>query len=167
MKQDMEQEFLAAYDAYADAIYRHCFFRVFSRTKAEDLMQETFMKFWEYRQRGNAVANIRALLYKIATNLIIDASRKKKEESLDALMEDAKFPEPGYDGHIPIESGAMLREVADAICALPEDEREILTLRYIDDLDPREIAEIVGITANNASVRINRATKTLKEKLGE
>ena len=65
-----------AYDLYADAIYRHCFFRVYSKERAEELTQETFLKLWQYMNDGNEIENIRALAYRIATNLVIDDKRK-------------------------------------------------------------------------------------------
>jgi RNA polymerase sigma-70 factor (ECF subfamily) len=92
------QQFLAAYDNYADAIYRHCFYRVFSKPLAEELTQDTFMKTWKYLEGGKQVENLRAFLYRVANNLIIDHSRKKKEERLDALLEKSADLEPAYDG---------------------------------------------------------------------
>ena len=71
MKSDLQEGFLNAYDAYADAIYRHCFFRVFSKERAEELAQETFMKTWEYVARGNVIENYKAFLYRVTNNLII------------------------------------------------------------------------------------------------
>jgi RNA polymerase sigma-70 factor (ECF subfamily) len=159
----LEKDFLAAYDAYADAIYRHCFFRVYSKARAEELMQETFTKTWEYVRDGKQVENLRAFLYRVANNLVIDASRKKREESLDALLEESDAYEPRTDGRITTEQNILLRQVMETIHKLPEGEREILTMRYVDDLDPKDIAEVLGITANNASVRLNRAMQSLKE----
>ena len=155
-------EFLAAYEAYAEAIYRHCFFKVFSKERAQDLMQETFMKTWQYLCEGKKVENIRAFLYRVANNLIIDAARKKKEESLEDLMEAAKAMEPSYEGEKAIQSSAMISQMKEVMLTLPDEYREVLTLRYIDDLDPKEIAHILGISPNNVSVRLNRATKALK-----
>jgi RNA polymerase sigma-70 factor (ECF subfamily) len=81
MKHILQKEFIEQYEAHAEAIYRHCFFRVFRKQVAEELMQETFMKAWVYVSQKNEVENMRAFLYKIANNLIIDFSRKKKRSS--------------------------------------------------------------------------------------
>ena len=75
-----------------DAIFRHCYFRVFDRERARDLVQETFLKTWEYLTRGHDIENIRAFLYRVATNLIIDDSRRKKEISLEQLSESGFDP---------------------------------------------------------------------------
>jgi len=80
MQQDKrEKEFLDAYEKYADAIYRHCYFRVYNKELAEDLTQETFIKTWKYIVEGKEVKNIKSFLYRVAVNLIIDNSRKKKK----------------------------------------------------------------------------------------
>src|SRR5438045_2414242 len=110
-----QQEFLKAYDEYADAIFKHCYFRVSSRTKAEDLTQETFMKAWHYFAEGSVIENVKALLYRIATNLIIDEYRRKKEESLENLMTHADaFDPPAPNGENP-EQHLLLRQVRDVL----------------------------------------------------
>src|SRR3989344_1300500 len=158
------KNFLEAYEKYADAIYRYCFFRVYSRERAEELMQETFMKASQYICEGKEVENMKAFAYKVATNLIIDHSRKKKEESLDAALEKSDAKEPSYDGAREIEIGATIKEIIREMECLEADDRELLTLRFLQDLDPKDIADILGITANNASVKINRALAKLRER---
>lgn len=160
---EKERQFLEAYDKYADAIYRHCFFRVFRKGRAEELVQETFMRSWEYLVEGKRIENFRAFLYRVANNLLIDESRKKKEESLDQLLENDAAAEPSYGGHKDAERQILLKEVVSEMQGLPHEEREILVMRYVDDLDPKEIAEILEITPNNASVKISRAMKALKD----
>src|SRR3989344_8856216 len=158
-------EFLDAYDRYADALYRHCFFRVFSKARAEELTQETFMKAWEYLAEGKEVQHVRAFLYRIANNLLIDESRKKKEVSLDALLEESNAFEPSYGGENDMERKVLIHEVIEGFKCLDRDERTVLVMRYLDDLDPKEIAEILGMTANNVSVRMNRALKKVRKEL--
>jgi RNA polymerase sigma-70 factor (ECF subfamily) len=165
MTQEIQQQFLQAYDNYSEAIYRHCFFRVYNKTRAEELVQETYMRVWQYLMQGKKVENLRAFLYRVANNLIIDESRKRKEESLEVLMEKSPAFEPSYEGHKTIEKKLLYTQVVEGMQYLPPDYKEILTLRYIDDLDPKEIAEILETNANNVSVKINRAVKALKVKL--
>ena len=165
MARNPKNIFLQAYDDHAEAIYRHCYFRVYSKARAEDLMQEAFTKLWVYMSDGKEIENIRALLYKIATNLIIDESRKKKEAELDAMLENDQIAEPSYAGHKDIARNTLLANIKEQMADLEEDERTLLTLRYFDDLDPKEIAEIMNITANNVSVKLNRAMQSLKKLL--
>ena len=158
-----QKEFLAAYDAHAEAIYRHVFFRVYSKARAEELVQDTFLRTWEYIRDGKEVENLRAFLYRVANNAVIDHVRKKREDSLDDLMETSDAWEPSMDGRAEAERSFALRDIFETMKKLDDDAREILTLRYVDDLDPKDIAVILGITPNNASVRLNRAMQALKQ----
>ncbi len=157
---DLEKEFLKSYDQYADPIFRHCYFRVFNRERAKDLMQETFMKTWEYMQKGE-VKNVRAFLYRVANNLIIDNSRRKQEQSLDRLQEEGF--DPGQDTRDRLTNFLEGGEVIKVLNKLNPKYREVIQLRYIDDLSPKEIAETIGETENNVSVRLHRGIKELRD----
>lgn len=162
MQQHTRQAFLAAYEEHADAIYRHCFFRVYSVERAQELMQETFVKTWEYLAAGNPVDNLKPFLYRVATNLIIDGVRRKKEQNLDDLMAAHVLDEPSHRGDLDMEQRALIRQVRDLIDQLPEADRELIRMRYLDDLDPKDIAVILKITPNHVSVRLNRAIAKLR-----
>jgi DNA-directed RNA polymerase specialized sigma24 family protein len=69
-KEKMEM-FLDAYDKYSEAIYLHCFFRVFSRERAEELEQETFMKTWQYLLDGKEIKTIRPWGYRGSNKIIV------------------------------------------------------------------------------------------------
>ncbi|MEK9148154.1 MAG: RNA polymerase sigma factor [Patescibacteria group bacterium] len=159
-----EDEFVRHFDALADALFRHCFFRVFDREAAKDLVQETFLRAWDYLAKGQRVDNMPAFLYRVATNLIIDESRKKKTRSLEGLQ-DQGF-DVREDHHLEIYKSAELRDdVGRALRVLKEldpKHREVVVLRYINELDPKEIAEIIGETENAVSVRLHRAIKKLR-----
>lgn len=158
---DMVEQFLKFYDKFADSIFRHCYFRLSDREKARDLVQETFMKAWKYMADGGQVDNFRAFLYKVANNLIVDEYRKKKTESLDELQEQ------GFD--VIDEKSRSAIELAEAerilkvINELEPIYREVITLRFVEDLTPKEIAQIVNESENVVSVRIHRGVKKLKE----
>ena len=160
----LEKRFLEAYEAHSDALFRHCYFRVYSRERARDLTQETFTKTWDYLLQGKEIENLRAFLYQVATNLIIDESRKRKKQtelSLERLQE-VGF-DPGED-----ESGRLIAR-ADGKMLLPllsqidSKYGEVIVMRYIDDLSPQEIAEVTGESENVISVRIHRGLKKLRK----
>ena len=158
----IRETFLDAYDRYADAIYRHCYFRVFSRARAEELMQETFLRAWQYLASGENVHTMRAFLYRVANNLIIDESRKRKEMSLDAMQEEGSLKEPTEDGAEALEQGVLVKEVLEELRALDRDERTIILMRYVDEFEPREIAEVTGMSVNVVSVKLHRALKKVR-----
>jgi len=158
---DTNAKFLQAYDDFADAIFRHCYYRVSDKERARDIMQETFARTWEYIVRKGPIENIRAFLYRIANNLIIDEYRKKKTSSLDELRNQGF--DPGYDEKTDIHAAIAAREVIALFDKLDMSYREVLVMRYIDDMAPKEIAHILGESENAISVRLHRGIKKVKE----
>jgi RNA polymerase sigma-70 factor (ECF subfamily) len=163
MFKDKEKEFLEAYEKYADDIYRHCYFRVYNKELAEDLTQETFIKTWKYIVAGQKIGNIKAFLYRVAVNLVIDNSRKKKEIYLDNMEikgDPGSIRLNNIEGEIfnRIEVGEILKVLDD----LPENYRQVIVMRYVNDLMPQEIADILNETPNAVSVRINQAVSKLR-----
>jgi RNA polymerase sigma-70 factor (ECF subfamily) len=156
MKPDMttQEAYLAAYESYNDAIFRYCFFETSNREVALDITQDTFMKVWEYMQNGNTILNMRAFLYRVAGNLVIDYRRKKKATSLDALMDDGF--DVGHDEKNKTIDAIDGRKVMELMKEIPEKYRDVIIMRYVEDLSIKEIAEVTGETENNISVRLHR-----------
>jgi RNA polymerase sigma-70 factor (ECF subfamily) len=152
--------FLEAYEQYNEAIFRYCFFKVSDKEKAKDVTQDTFIKTWEYISKGNEVDNIKALLYRIANNLIIDGFRKKKSVSLDDLQ-DQGF-DPGFD-----KTDEQLNKMDGAIAlklveTLPETYKDIILMRFVEELTIPEIAAILKEKENNVSVKLHRGIEKLR-----
>lgn len=154
----------AAYDQYADAIFRHCYFRVFSRERGKELMQEAFLRTWQYMADGKQIDNMRAFLYRIANNLIIDESRKKREASLEALQE-AGFDPSGEDGNVTASAKLEEQRILETLSKLDAPYRDVFVMRHIDGLKPAEIATMLGESSNAISVRLHRATEQLRKYL--
>ena len=158
-----QEEFLRLYDDYADAIFRHCYLRLGDRERAKDLMQETFMRVWQYVADGTAISYGRALLYRISNNMIIDQYRKKKNISLDVLGEEG-FDPPSREDADTIERGIDQHQVVKAIRDhLDPRISQVIVMRYVDGLTPKEIAGMIHETENAVSVRIHRGLKKIKE----
>ena len=153
---------LEAYEAYADDIYRHCYFRLYNKETARDIMQETFCRVWNYIREGKEIKNMRAFLYRVANNLIIDEIRKKKEGSLDTIMETGVTPE-ALIGEDDNEKRILGKEVLMLIEELDESHRIIIVMRFIDELSPKEIANILDTSENSVSVRLHRGVQKLRE----
>jgi RNA polymerase sigma-70 factor (ECF subfamily) len=160
----LEKRFLEAYEAHSDALFRHCYFRVYNRDRARDLTQEAFTKTWDYLLQGKEIENLRAFLYQVATNLIIDESRRRKKQtelSLERLQETGF--DPGEDETDRLTARADGRMLMPLLARLDSKYSQVIVLRYIDDLSPREIAEVVGKTENVVSVRIHRGLRKLRK----
>ncbi|HEU4677574.1 MAG TPA: sigma-70 family RNA polymerase sigma factor [Candidatus Paceibacterota bacterium] len=155
----MEQEFIETFTTYGDAIFRFSLMKVSQVELAEDMTQEVFMRYWQYLRDDREITNCRALLYAIANNMAKDWYKKKKAESLDAHIVAGREPaETGMDA----EALATYREVLEAAEGLDERDKEVVLLRFVEGLEPRDIAECLGETANAVSVRLNRAAQKLR-----
>jgi RNA polymerase sigma-70 factor, ECF subfamily len=154
--------FVENYDTYADDIFRYCSFRVFDRERARDLMQETFTKTWEYMEKGKEIENMRAFLYKVAHNLCVNEVIRPKAYSLDEMTEKVDFDPRDNMTRSP-EDEAETSILMQKMQMLEPQEREILTMRYVNDLAVFEIAELLGMIPNSVSVKIHRAEESLRK----
>ncbi|OGH69189.1 MAG: hypothetical protein A2754_01550 [Candidatus Magasanikbacteria bacterium RIFCSPHIGHO2_01_FULL_47_8] len=157
---EKKEQFLEAYDAHSEAIFKHCYFRLFNRERAKEIMQDTFMRTWEQITKGVEIKNVKAFLYRIATNLIIDETRKRKTDSLDLLQMHGFNPSVVEEGKIfdHIDAG----KVKEVLQKMDIKYREVIMMRYVEDLSVREIAEVLDISQNVISVRIHRGLKEIK-----
>ncbi len=163
MKQEeLERIFVASFSEFGDAIFRFCIFKVSNKELAEDMTQEVYTRYWQYLRAGKEMSNTKSFLYTIANNLAKDWYKKKKSISLDEQVEQGHMPEGKISSP---EFDATINEVLLAIADMEEKDKEVLLLKYTEGLDPKDIAEILGESANAVSVRVNRATKRLQEKL--
>ncbi len=162
-----EKAFLAAYDQYADAIFRFLAMKISDREIARDLTQETFTRAWDFCVEGGEIREWKPFLYRTAYNLVVDSYRKKKSVSLDALIDDQGLavPDESVSEKTTVMQAEMSR-VRSAIGALDETYRDILILRYIDDLPPKDISRITGLSENVVSVRIHRGVEKLRVQMG-
>ena len=164
-QQTLKTQFIHAYDAYNNAIFRFVFMKVSSREVAQDITQEVFMRYWQTTRKGEELKNERAYLYTLARNLIIDWYRKKKESSLDVLTESGV--EFKGDTSESITDHAEAAEVLKIIEQLDDDAREVLLLRFVEGFSPKEIAQQLKESPNTVSVRIHRALKKVQELMHE
>ncbi|MBI3458698.1 sigma-70 family RNA polymerase sigma factor [Candidatus Azambacteria bacterium] len=160
MKESLEQQLTEAYESYSDVIYRLCLYKTSNGEQAEDLVQEVFIRFWDYLSKGGEIVNIKSFLYQIARNLIIDYYRKKKAESLDELQEDG-FQLSGND-HEDIINQSEKNIAIGIINQLEEKYRDVVYLRLVEEMTMKEIGQTLAITANNVTVRFHRGMKQVE-----
>lgn len=167
---DHETRFLKAFEEYNDALFRHAFLRISNRERAIDLVHDTFTKVWSYIRDGYEIDSFRPFLYKVLNNLIIDEYRKRKESSLDALLELDGVDEGSFEelSESTVEMLAATidgRKAFDLLEELPDQYREVIIYRFVDQLGPREISELIEESENVISVRIHRGLKLLRHKI--
>ncbi len=162
-----EERFLEAFEEYGDALFRHATMRISDRERAVDLVHDTFTKVWSYVRGGHQIDNFRPFLYKVLNNLIIDEYRKRRESSLDAILEREGVNEGSFEELVENSAEALAatmdgRQAFELLKYLPDEYREVITLRFVDGLGPKEIGELIEESENVVSVRLHRALKALK-----
>lgn len=167
-----EERFLQAFDEFSDALFRHAMFRLSDRERAVDLVHDTFTKVWMYVRDGHEIASYKPFLYKVLNNLIIDEYRKRKEASLDAIFEvegvdESNFAELMQDDVESLINTLDGKRAMELLKEIPEQYKEVIVLRYVDQLKPKEIAVLVEETENVVSVRIHRGMALLKTMIDE
>ena len=165
-----EARFLEAYDEYSEALFRHAKLRISNHERAIDLVHDTFTKVWSYVRQGYEIQTFRPFLYKVLNNLIIDEYRKKKDQSLDALLEKEGVDEGSFEdlSESSVEALAATidgRKAFELLEELPDMYREVIILKFVDGLGPKEMSELIEEKENVISVRIHRALKILRQKI--
>ena len=167
-----EEAFSEIYDFYVIRIFRFIYLKTSSKETAEDLASEVFLRYWKRIKKGmkdkslsETVVNdkIGSFLYKIARNLIIDFYRKKKilTVEIDSDIKN-KIRDQKQDILAYINAKQEVEEIMDALGKIKGEYREIIILRYIEDLSLAEIAEITGKSSGSLRVLSHRAIKALK-----
>ena len=149
------------YDAYADRISRFVRLKVRTESDTEELQAEVFTKAWGYLC-DNQVGNLNAYLYTVARGVIADFYRKRASRISTVELVDAQSVDDGTDIERETAMRGDLAEVKEALEGLSEEYREIIVMRFFDQMEPSEIAHVLGKTANNIRVTLHRATHALK-----
>ena len=154
------------YDLYVSKIYRFIYFKVSSVEEAEDLTSEVFLKTWQYVSDGKEIENLNAILYKIARNIVIDfyRDRAKKEILEEELLVKAEV-EVKKGELEKLQMNLDLKDIEESLRELKDEYREIIVLRFIEELSISEIALILEKSKGAVRVLIFRALETLKEVL--
>lgn len=156
MSVDMKEQY--------DKIYRYCYFKVQNRQTAEDITQETFLRFWEAYQ-GITSGQALKYLYTISRNLCVDEyrrhsmeSKKNEKEALQGASKENGFCEEAILTSLAVKA---------ALSELEREEQELLLLRYVNEVPVFVIGKVWGISRFAAYRKINAASKKLREKLRE
>lgn len=172
LKNKDKDAFIKAYDDYAAEINRFIFFKLGSREEADDLTSLVFLKTWNHIQNKTLTdaKTLRALLYKIARNAIIDYYRSTASSAKNLSLSDEENPiEIVDEENTPellqenIDQAADMKLIIDKLPLLKEEYREIIIMKFVSDLSLEEIADISAKTKGNVRVLIYRALKALKD----
>ncbi len=154
------EAFAELYDLYVKAIYAFLISRVSHRSVAEDLTSDVFMKAFEAMPRFDSrKASFKTWVYQIARNRLIDHYRTQKPS--DAIEQAATVP-AASDVVGDLETTLHREHIQKLLEQLPDESRELVTMRVWDDLSYKEIADITGKPEANLKVQFSRALQKLK-----
>ncbi len=138
-----------------DKIYRYVYFRIKNQTVAEDITQETFLHF--ISQKGSIHDYEMKYLYTIARNLCIDEFRRMKPDSLSESLDDITS---AHEDDL-----AEQLAVREAVAKLPNEDQEILLLRYVNNESVGTISKTLGISRFALYRRLKKAEDELRASL--
>ena len=155
-------------EQYQHRLLRYLLFLTGKREVAEDLFQETWMRVLLRGAQYNGKARFDTWLFTIARNLVIDLSRKRQMASLDEMSETGEDERPfevAIDGPSPFEQFATREdraEVAEVLLKLEPSYREVLTLRFHEEMSLEEIAAVTRAPLSTVKSRLYRGLAALK-----
>jgi RNA polymerase sigma-70 factor (ECF subfamily) len=178
---DMTTDFEGALERHRRELHVHCYRMLGSFDEAEDALQEAFLRAWRARETQTADDNLRAWLYKIATNVCLDALRKSKRqvpvlESKADIPWLTPYPDRLLDEVAPAElepdAVVVARETIELtfialIQLLPARQRAVVILRDVLDWSAAETAALLDISVASANSALQRARETLRTELPE
>lgn len=154
--------FAELYDRHVVRVYRHIYYLVSDTREAEDLTAQTFLKAWEaigrYKERG---APIIAWLLRIAHNLTVSHLRSKRDHS---ELEDVHVDQRrgGNPEEVLVQSSDE-HSVREAVMKLREEQRQVIMLRFVEEMGYQEVAEVIGKSVPAVRVIQHRALGNLRK----
>ena len=139
---------------------------------AFDLSQEAFLRAWRSLGSFQFESSFSTWLFRLSSNICLDFLRAKKRRAAVSLTvsgddEEVQLdvPDPGMSPEDAVIAAEDKRLLVEALNALPADQRQIITLRAINDLSYAEIAEILNLQEGTVKSRLSRARTALRKKL--
>ena len=154
---------------YQDKLFNYIYFVVHNQELAEDIFQETFVKAIVTIQQGRYTADgkFSAWITRIAHNLVIDSFRQERNENTVSneegeidLFNNAELSDDNIE--MQMVNDQTLNDVRRLVDALPDNQREVVYMRYYQDLSFKEIADITGVSINTALGRMRYAILNMR-----
>lgn len=143
----------------SDKSYRMALSILKDESNAKDALQELMMRLWEKRGHLKAITNYQAFVLTSMRNLCLDMIRKKTEHH--EIPHEIEYN--GLNPHQKTELKDMVNHISSLIDTLPEMQRTILRMKDVEEMELKEIAQIMSLTENAVTVNLSRARKKLRD----
>lgn len=134
-----------------------------NKADAEDILQEAYYKLWNRRNELTDIQNPEAFCVTLVKNLCLDFLRSPRANRHEEDVAEAVTLSAGLSPDEELERQDQLKHIRRLIGRLPENQRQVLRLRGIEDCSMDEIEQITGLSAVNIRVLLSRARKTIRE----
>ncbi len=157
-----KEAFGQLYSLYYARIFRFIYYLVYDHELAKDLTQTCFLKTWKSLPGFSLKkGTLQAFIFAVARNLVVDYQRKKKELTLDVVA-DVPSREDILKAYSSKEQTQVLYTV---LLRLKKFEKQLIVLRYFEELSFKEIAQVVNRDERVIRVRVHRILRKLKQQL--
>ena len=160
-----ERAFGELYDAYEERMHRYLLYKLPQGADAEDLVTEIFLRVWSYIKNAQ-VDQFSALLYRVARNLIAEYYQRRSRQLEQAPMEegmDVADENPDQEETLTLEMS--VENVKLCLPKLKDEYRDVLIMRYLDELSVREVSLALEKSENAVRITTHRALKAIRRML--
>lgn len=151
-----DKAFSELYDRHSQRVYAYCKRFLGNKEEAQDVFQETFVKFYQSAEGDREMTNVPAFILRIARNLCVNSKKRDKP-----LISFEEFMVVNSDDKQ--DKKELINLIQMAMEILPNDYKEVFILREYEGLSYHEIAEITDLSLTNVKVRIHRAKQKVRE----
>ena len=152
------------YTQYCDKVFGFVRSKIYNQTEAEDVVQTVFLKVYSNLDKYDETkASLSTWIYIITRNTVYDYLKDKRDHPVLELFENTVDSEEKTDDSLLNQEA--LEELACALQKLPQNQRDIIILRYYKNLDRRKVAEMLGMTYGQVRYLHDKAMKRLGELL--
>ena len=165
----LNQAFDVLVERYKDRVYSYIYHTVKCEDLADDIFQETFVKAITTINQGRYIENGKFLpwIFRIAHNLVIDYYRQEKSENTQScdseevnILNRKDLCETNIEDHLVTEQ--IYKDIKNLVNALPDSQREVLTMRYYENMSFKEIADKTNVSINTALGRMRYAILNMR-----
>lgn len=170
---DHKPNITSIYNQHVDNLYTYALYLGFEKEVVKDAIHDVFCRLWEERQSLDHVSNVKFYLFRSLKNRLLDIYKAKREfvEINTTLDNTGIIP---FDFNITIDDRIareedklqIERQISEMLDSLTERQREVIYLRYIQEYDYPQIAEMLGISVHGCRKLVSKAIISLREKYG-